>query len=570
MRPEIAVITNHGYAGPRMPTGGAPDTGGQIVYVNDMARAMESLGYRVTIFARGGFPNFKSDAMRGGAEPLTDHVRYVFVPGGGSQFIRKEDIAVALDEQLEWIDEFVRGEATARGCRPWEVYEFVNTHYWDAAVLGVGLVDRWRNDIAAETIGDLLEGVVPAEVLESAMANRHWDHLGDTPELHLGQMLIEGDPGVPVRQRIADGAGRWTARWGGDAEAVTAEVERSLERVAAETAPAFEPLAAAGALGRVVLAAHPEIMTELRQRLDRADHHVWTPHSLGELKDWNFRNRRQDVRRDLKFCERRSHERMICDRTPAFAATSVDITERLHTHYRVGLDRIFYFPPCIDTERYHPYDEVSRTPAYEYLSSISGVPADTLRQSRIVFETGRMDQTKRKDLLLAAFARIAPVHEEAYLFIGGGPDNDLFRSLQRQLDRTEPLHGRAWLTGPIPDEFMGPLFALADVYATPSEMEGFGMTVSQAAAAGTLVISSDVIPFSVHHVPDIVVLFPTGDTAALAEALDRALGNEVERRERAESLSAKVRRLNWVEKTGDLIGFLRGLGMDIADGEDLT
>lgn len=565
-RPEIAVITNHGYAGPQMPTGGAPDTGGQIVYVNDMARAMESIGYRVTIFARGGFPNFNSEAMRNGEGALTEHVRYVFVPGGGNQFICKEDIAVALDEQLQWLDDFVRREAATRGCPPWEVYEFVNTHYWDAAILGVNLMERWRNDLAAEVIVGLLDGVVSADAIARATAERHWSHFGRTPGLHLGQMLLEGDHAVGVRQRLAEGVARWTGRWGGDPDPIVRTVEQSLEHVAAETAPAFEPLAAASALGVALLDLHPAIVADLTERLARSDRHVWTPHSLGDLKDWNFRDRPTEVRRGLKFCERRSHERMVCHRTRAFAATSVDITERLHTHYRVDLDEIFYFPPCIDTERYHAYDDESREPAYRYLSSISGVPVDELRRSRIVFETGRMDQTKRKDLLLAAFARIAADHDEAFLFIGGGPENDLFRNLQHQIDLNESLHGRAWLTGPIPDEFMGPLFALADVYATPSEMEGFGMTVSQAAAAGTLVISSDVIPFSVHHIPEIVVLFPAGDTAALAAALDRALGDEVERRAKALATAEKVQQLNWTEKSSELIAFLRERGMEIAEG----
>jgi glycosyltransferase involved in cell wall biosynthesis len=560
------LITNHGYAGPRMPTGGAPDTGGQIVYVNDMARAMASLGYRVTIFTRGGFPEFGSDVMRRGELPLTDHVRYVFVPGGGEQFIRKEDIAVAIDEELEWLDDFVRAESAARGCPPWQVYEFVNTHYWDAAVLGLGLVERWRNDIVADTIQELLDGVVPADALERATRNRHWNRVGETPDLHIGKMLIEGDPTVGVRQRVADGVSRWTARHGGDAGRIVDVVHESLRGVADDIAPAFEPLVAAKTLGRAVLADHAEIVTGLEQRLARADRHVWTPHSLGELKSWNFRNRPSDVRRALKFCERRSHERMIADHTRAFAATSVEITERLHTHYCVGREQIFYFPPCIDTERYHPYDEASREPAYRYLSQISGVPADTLRASRIVFETGRMDQTKRKDLLLAAFSRIVPRHDDVYLFIGGGPANDIFRALQHQIELAAPLRGRAWLTGPIPEEFMGPLFAIADIYATPSEMEGFGMTVSQAAASGTLVISSDVIPFSVHHVPEIVLLVPAGDVEAMAAALDQALSDEIERRAKAEAMAAKVRRLSWTRESQAFIAFLRGAGMNITDG----
>ncbi len=55
-RPQIALITNHGYGGVEIPIGGAPDTGGQNVYVNQLATALDELGFKVTVFARGGFP----------------------------------------------------------------------------------------------------------------------------------------------------------------------------------------------------------------------------------------------------------------------------------------------------------------------------------------------------------------------------------------------------------------------------------------------------------------------------------------------------------------------------------
>ena len=45
----MALITNHGYGGPDIPVGGAPDTGGQNNYVNTLAAKLEVLGYKVTI-----------------------------------------------------------------------------------------------------------------------------------------------------------------------------------------------------------------------------------------------------------------------------------------------------------------------------------------------------------------------------------------------------------------------------------------------------------------------------------------------------------------------------------------
>ena len=105
-----------------------------------------------------------------------------------------------------------------------------------------------------------------------------------------------------------------------------------------------------------------------------------------------------------------------------------------------------------------------------------------------------MDRTKRKDLVLAGFAKIASDYPGSYLLIGGGPANDVFENLRDQLAYTQRLDGRAFLLGTIPDKHVGPMFAIADVYATASEMEGFGMSVSQAAAAATALVSTDTIP----------------------------------------------------------------------------
>ena len=77
-RPNLALITNHGYGGAVIPVGGAPDTGGQNLYVNAYAEALDKLGYKVTIYARGGFPFFNSERIRKGQEFLSPNIRYIY------------------------------------------------------------------------------------------------------------------------------------------------------------------------------------------------------------------------------------------------------------------------------------------------------------------------------------------------------------------------------------------------------------------------------------------------------------------------------------------------------------
>lgn len=568
-RPEVSLITNHGYGGPDFPTGGAPDTGGQNVYVNTLAMKLESLGYKVTIFARGGFPHYGNKLIRSAPEYLSDFVRYIYIPGGGNEFIRKEDIAIALDEEFEWLYRFINKEAKAKKCEPWEVYQFINSHYWDAAVLGVRLIEHWRNDIAAQSMTRLMEGVVSAKTINKMCDERHWKSLGEAPAFYLGWLLLNQEEfkNLPIKQQVRNAASCWVA-----AKRISINEENylvdSTEEILSRLDESFEPtlkkLMISAVFGQAILKISPDIDEQkFKRNLAQINIHVWTPHSLGELKDFNFRFHTTETRRQLKFCERRSHERMVCDRTRVFVATSAKIAEYLWTHFRVPIEQTFFFPPCIDEMIFRPYDKKELVNTYRYLSKISGISEVQLKAGKIIFETSRMDQTKRKDLLLTTFAKILPDYDDLYLFIGGGPENKVFQLLNKQLQNTGILNGRAFLTGAIPDEHIGPMFSVADIYATASEMEGFGMCVSQAAAAGTPIVSSDIIPFCQNYVPEYVEMFPFGDANAFASALRRLLNDKDKMEKNSMHLREKARVLKWEPKTIEFLEYLRQKGIEI-------
>jgi len=565
-RPAVALITNHGYAGAEIPIGGAPDTGGQNLYVNSLARALDTLGYRVTVFTRGGFPYLDGSRVRREPEYLTDHVRYIFVPGGGDAFIRKEDIAIALDEEIDWLDAFIRDEAADRDCDPWEVYEFVNTHYWDGAIIGTRLVQRWRSDVAAAAISRLLHDVVPDDQLRQLEAERHWQAVGDAPAFHLGHVLIRsaGSPAVPLVERVSRAAERLAEAKGQQRQAIVerlVQAGRSAEGQSEDRAARIvRTMLAADAVGAAVLELFPRDAESLRGRLDAVDRHVWTPHSLGSLKDQNYRDRPADVRRALKFCERRSHERTVCSRTRMFVATSEEIAIQFRAHFGVRPERIFFYPPCVDPTVFRPYEPHELEATYRYVAQRSGIPVETLRASRIVLETSRMDGSKRKDLLLRAFARVARQRDDVFLLVGGGPEKELFHSLVARRDGNADLVGRAFLTGFIPDEHIGPLFSMADVYVSTSEMEGFGMSALQAAASGTALVASDLTPFAVQNVSDSAIVVPAGDVEGFAAAVMTLLDDEADRRRRIRGLLEHVKALHWEAQTCKFIERLKKTG----------
>jgi mannosylfructose-phosphate synthase len=120
VRSRIAMISTHGYVSADPPLG-APDTGGQVVYVLELSRKLAQLGHPVDIWTR----RFESQPAE---EPVAPGVRILRVPCGGDEFIPKEYLARHLPEWSE--------RALRRMKKEHLNYHFVNSHYWDAGLAG--------------------------------------------------------------------------------------------------------------------------------------------------------------------------------------------------------------------------------------------------------------------------------------------------------------------------------------------------------------------------------------------------------------------------------------------------
>jgi mannosylfructose-phosphate synthase len=115
-RPRVALVSTHGYVAAEPPLGAA-DTGGQVVYVLELAKKIAQLGFEVDLWTR----RFEDQVE---IEPVTDRVRIIRVPCGGPNFLDKEYLIRHLPEWSENALRFIKKHRLR--------YQFLNSHYWDA------------------------------------------------------------------------------------------------------------------------------------------------------------------------------------------------------------------------------------------------------------------------------------------------------------------------------------------------------------------------------------------------------------------------------------------------------
>lgn len=125
-RERIALVSTHGYVAAEPPLG-LPDTGGQVVYVIELAKKLAQLGYLVDIWTRQ-FEDQKE------SEKVNDHVQIFRMKCGGKDFIPKEYLYKNLPE---WTENALRYIGKKR-----LKYTFINSHYWDAGLAGQHMAEE--------------------------------------------------------------------------------------------------------------------------------------------------------------------------------------------------------------------------------------------------------------------------------------------------------------------------------------------------------------------------------------------------------------------------------------------
>jgi len=260
--------------------------------------------------------------------------------------------------------------------------------------------------------------------------------------------------------------------------------------------------------------------------------HVWIPHSLGAIKKRNVSPERWA---SLRIDERIAIEQSLIEsgELNGIAATSSVIRRALAKEYGYSGATLF-LPPCVDPERFHPRDVPDTDKVWEFLSQRSKLSPEQVRGCKIVTEISRTDTTKRKDVLIKAFAAVQRRVPNSLLIVSideskrelAGELESLIHSLPAQVQGHIAVVGSVW-------DMLPTIYAVTDVYCTPSVMEGFGMSAQEAAATGVPVVASCLTPFATEYLAPSngAAIVQADDVNGFARALETLLTDDDLRKE---------------------------------------
>jgi len=164
---------------------------------------------------------------------------------------------------------------------------------------------------------------------------------------------------------------------------------------------------------------------------------------------------------------------------------------------------------------------------------------------------GRFDEERKGfPVLLAAFERLAADRPGLRLLVAGPGDAD-----EVLADLPRALRTRVVMLGRVSEADKARMLSSVDVYAAPNlGGESFGIILTEAMAAGTPIVASDLDAFrAVLDDGSTGVLFPTGDEAAMATALGALLDDPARRADLATRASKAVKVYDWSRVAADVL-----------------
>jgi glycosyltransferase involved in cell wall biosynthesis len=192
-----------------------------------------------------------------------------------------------------------------------------------------------------------------------------------------------------------------------------------------------------------------------------------------------------------------------------------ELIDRLHLHR----DHISVVPPGINP-RFSPGGDRSPAP--------------------LVVAVGRLMPVKRFDLLITAMAGVrSRVPGAQLVIVGEGAERERLEDLVERLDATEWVS----LPGHVSDAELVDLYRHAWLVASASAAEGWGMTITEAAACGTPAVVTDIGGHRDAVVPDVTGVLAAPDR--LGAEIDAVLRDPARRQRLGSAALARAATFTW-------------------------
>lgn len=208
---------------------------------------------------------------------------------------------------------------------------------------------------------------------------------------------------------------------------------------------------------------------------------------------------------------------------------------------RRGLDgeRIAVIPNGVDLDRYAPDPGLHRF------------------DEPTILYVGRLKKYKRVDLIMRAVAELRRRGRSVRLLVAGTGDH---AAALARIRRDLELEAHVEMLGFVSEEKKLELFRRAWVHVLTSPKEGWGITNMEAAACGTPTVASDAPGLKDSVVDGVTgLLVPHGDIGALADALERLLGDEALRERLGKGGREFAARFTWERSADATLAFLEGV-----------
>jgi glycosyltransferase involved in cell wall biosynthesis len=252
------------------------------------------------------------------------------------------------------------------------------------------------------------------------------------------------------------------------------------------------------------------------------------------------------------------------ERRALHAASLVVVTGQaalpLLARYNLPPERIVVVEPGTDRATYTGPAEAGRhvRDAQSYVAS--GVSRTSSRTSSLeLLCVGTLNAIKGHDMLLEALAAVSD--RDWHLTCAGSLTRDPATADRAQVASERlGLADRVTLAGDLDPDALAACYGRADLFVLATRQETYGMAVAEALAHGLPVVAT-----MTGAIPELVgseagVLVPVGDTAALAAALTRVIGDEQLRARLADGARRVRDRLpTWDEAAGRMAAALASI-----------